>query len=412
MNNNIVKYNLDPIYLKSKNQNTPQLEPILELYKGKLFCYIIKIFIKDCTDTFGYNIFSIKKSYIRTITNLLSSWIFSLYIDYDFSGDYLLPSTYTNTTILKETLIDLCKFDTSIIDIDNKIDYVLTNLVNTYKIQLDLLSSYQNSYLFKKIKEDYIITKQKYKKNFYRFDICVTFDIKNKKLINILNNISIPISIYNKLSKCYSGESNKIDNYIWAILFRYQLLGSNNHQLAILPNIMEQLNSDYSLKFECFASVINNNFNDFCSIYYDLEQYFGSVGSFFNMDLIKGTYGFNPPYQKDIITKGINKLFDFLNNTTSDLTFIITIPIWDIEGQLIMNNKTTINYGDFEIIKNIKESKYFRGLKMILKENFTYIDYNYGLYKNKTIQDTYVIILSNTLMGITSIDNYTFEPSK
>ena len=414
MNYKIIEYNLNyqTFKLKINNQNTPKLEPILELYKGKIFCYIVKTFINNCITNFGSKIFSIKKSCIRTLTNLFSSWIFSLYIDYDFSGDYLLPTNYTNTLTLKETLFDLCKFDTTITDIDNKINIVLINLVNTYKIQLSLLSNYQNSDLFKNTKDIYQIKKNKYKNIFYKFDISVNFDIKNKRLINILNNILIPISIYEKLIKCYSGHKDKIDDYIWTILFRYQLLGSNNHQLAVLPNIMNQMNTDYNLNFECFASLTNNIFNHYCSIYYDLEQYFGSVGSFFNIVPLKGTYGFNPPYQKDVINKGINKLFFFLEETSEELTFIITIPIWDFDGQLLMNNSPNINYGDFEIINEIKESKFFKGLRMISKEKFTYIDHNFGLYKNKTIQDTYIIILSNTNINTTIIDNYNFESPK
>ena len=252
MNYKIIEHNLNyqTFKLKINNQNTPKLEPILELYKGKIFCYIVKTFINNCITNFGNKIFSIKKSSTRTITNLLSSWIFSLYIDYDFSGDYLLPTNYTNTLTLKETLFDLCKFDTTITDIDNKINIVLINLVNTYKIQLSLLSNYQNSDLFKNTKDIYQIKKNKYKNIFYKFDISVNFDIKNKRLINILNNILIPISIYEKLIKCYSGHKDKIDDYIWTILFRYQLLGSNNHQLAVLPNIMNQMNTDYNLNFE------------------------------------------------------------------------------------------------------------------------------------------------------------------
>jgi hypothetical protein len=74
-----------------------------------------------------------------------------------------------------------------------------------------------------------------------------------------------------------------------------------------------------------------------------------------------------------------------------------------------MNNKPNINYGDFEIINEIKESKYFRGLKLISKENFTYIDHNFGLYKNKTIQHTYVIILSNKEIDLIQFNNYSFE---
>jgi phosphorylated CTD-interacting factor 1 len=409
--NNVLEFNIDlPNYFKLQinEQKTSNLEPLLELYKGKLFCYIVKTFISDCISLFGTKIFSVKKSCNRTLTNIFSSWIFSLYINYDFNDDYLLPSNYHNTNILKEILVDLCKFDNKIININEKINNILSKLTNTYKLQLKLLTNYNNSELFKNNNNKYNITKYKYKNTFYKFDINVEFDIKNKRMCNILNNILIPVAIYEKLSLIYSGPDNKIDNYIWAILYRYQLLGSNNHQLAVLPSIMNQMNNDYNLNFECFASVINNHFNHYCSVYYDLEKYFGSIGSFFNIIPLKGTFGFNPPYQKDIIDRGVKKLFTFLNSN-ENLTFIITIPIWDIEGQTMMNHKTSIDYGDFEIIKEMKESIYFKGLKMISKENFTYIDYNFGLYKNKTIQDTYIIILSNHDINIDKLNTYTFE---
>lgn len=74
-----------------------------------------------------------------------------------------------------------------------------------------------------------------------------------------------------------------MDDIIWMILFRYQLLGSNNHQLGVKSNIMMQMKQDYNLNFECFASTINNTFKHYCSIYQDIEQYFGSVGSFYNL---------------------------------------------------------------------------------------------------------------------------------
>ena len=243
-----------------------------------------------------------------------------------------------------------------------------------------------------------------------------SFLIKDKRLLNILNNILIPIPIYEKLTKVYTGPENKIDEYLWGIIFRYQLLGSNNHQLAVLPNIMKSMNNDYNLNFECFASTINSTFPLYCSIYYDLEHYFGSIGSFFNITPIKGTYGFNPPYQKDIIELGVNKLFTFLENTEEPLTFIITIPIWDNDGKAIMkekyNNeleKQNIDYGEFDIINQMKTSKFYAGLRMIPKEQFTYIDHNFELYKNKTIQNTYVIILSNHLLILDSLNNYDFE---
>ena len=238
----------------------------------------------------------------------------------------------------------------------------------------------------------------------------IKYNIRDKRLQNILDNILIPISIYNKLTNIYTGNKEEIDNYIWAIIYRYQLLGSNNHQLAVLPNIMGRLKQDFNLNFECFASTINSTFNNYCSIYYDLEKWFGSVGSFFDIIPIKGTFGFNPPYQTDIITTGLTKILNFLNNTDEDLTFIITIPIWDAKGKKIMlekyNNEkyNNIDYGEFKIIDTVLSSKYFKEHKMISKDQFTYIDHNFLLFKNKTIQNTYVIILSNITINNTLKD--------
>ena len=113
---------------------------------------------------------------------------------------------------------------------------------------------------------------------------------------------------------------------------------------------------------------------------------------------------------------GINKLFNFLKESTEELTFIITIPIWDTEGRNIMKElydneleKQNIEYGDFPIISEIRKSKYYKEMLMIPKEKFTYVDHNFDLYKNKTIQNTYVIVLSNTDQKFDFIKTYDFE---
>jgi hypothetical protein len=409
-----------------KNDYINILDPILELYKGKLFSFLIKNFTNDCIENFGTYIFSIKKSFNRTLVNILSSWMFSLYTDYDFSSDYFFPTNYENTDYLECTLKDLCKYNEKITNQEEKIKRVIINLKINYRNSLKILNEYKNSYNYKTYKNNYRIKKvmtniQKNKSSdkeitFYKFEIIIGFNINDKRLLNILNNILLPIKIYDKLYQSYSGPQDLIDDYLWSIIFRYQLLGSNNHQLAVLPNIMNNMNKDYNLNFECFASAINSTFKNYCSIYWDLERYFGSVGSFFNIIPIKGTFGFNPPYQKDIINLGVNKIFNFLKESTEELTFIITIPIWDIEGRNKMkelyNNeleKQNIEYGDFQIISEIKKSDYFREMLMIPKEKFTYVDHNFDLYKNKTIQNTYVIVLSNTNKKFDYIKTYDFE---
>merc|ERR1712216_789817 len=102
------------------------------------------------------------------------------------------------------------------------------------------------------------------------------------------------------------------------------------------------------------------------------------------------------------------------------LNFIITIPIWDIEGKYTMSELSeeeegsikdnNIDYGEFEIMNIIKKHKYFKGYRMIRKEDFTYLDHNFNIYKDVTIQNTYIMILSSDKNNIfmDKISKYTF----
>ena len=407
------------------------ISPILELYKGKLYLIFSSFFIKDCINNLGTTIFSQKKSLIRTLTNLLSSWIFYLYINYDYNEDYSLPNNYTNIESLKTTLYDLCKYDINISNISDKINKIIDNLKNNYNKMLYMLKKYKISNIYLKSLNNYEITKKNIiinkedklsinnlqtPSNFIKINIKIPYFINNIKLRKILHNIIIPNNVYKKLCNNYINNDNNMDKYIWCLIFRYQILGSNNHQLSILPNIINKLYNDYNLNFECFASSINATCNNYCSIYYDIEQYFGSKGNFFNLELKDGIYLCNPPFQKDVITIAIEKILNSLNNNNNKLTFIITIPIWDIDGKIIMrkiyNNLLSyqnIDYGEFDIINKIKSSIYLKYIKMIPKEKFTFIDHNFELYKNKTIQNTYLIILSNTIFDDTLIKSYNFN---
>jgi phosphorylated CTD-interacting factor 1 len=409
--------NQNKLIINIKNE----IDPILELYRGKIYCQIIKMFINLTTNILGTEIFSIKKSYSRTLTNLLSSWMFTLYAFQTNINDPFFPDlTSPNINPLKITLLDFYKYSKiKQLNIENIIDEIINQFILYFKSEIEVLNKYKISKFYLNIKNNYKITKKKYEQIrdneivlFYKFKIYVEFGIKDKRLINILDNILIPIECYNKLKNNYNGKINDIDNIIWIIIFRYQLLGSNNHQLGILPKIIDLMIIDYNLSFECFASAINCSLKNYCSLYYDLEKYFGSKGNFFNIDLEEGIYSFNPPYQKDIIDNGIKRLFYFLDKSTINkkiITFIITIPIWDKEGQEILNHHNKIDYGDFEIIKEVKESKYFIGLRLISKEEFTYLDHNFKLYKNKTIQNTYIIMLSNNkLISFDKIMQYDF----
>jgi hypothetical protein len=396
---------------------------LLELYRGKQYCNLQKIFLYLCINNLDQSIFTNKKTLGRTISNLLSSWMFTLYSKYTFDKDPFFPENCDYCDNLIKTLTDYSSLYYKEVPI-NKINKIITDLKYNYNNIYKNIDKYKESTFYNKNKKNYNInkkTKSETRDNhiiyFYKFNITFSFNlyINNQKLRNILNNIIIPTNIYENMKNKYTGDMEKLDEIIFIILFRYQLLSSNNNQLAVLPNVLDKMNNDFNLQFECFASAINTSTNKFCSLYYDIEKYFGSIGSFFNNTFNEGCYSFNPPYQKDIIENGINRLLYFLDESNKNLCFIITIPIWDIDGKNKMkqinseNNNDIINYEEMNIIQKIKENKYFYGLRMISKNDFTYIDYNFHLYKNKTIQNTYIIVLSNFSNNyIDTINKYDF----
>lgn len=416
--------------------NKKNVDPILELYRGKIYCNILNNFIFVCTKQLGKEIFSIKKSYQRTLTNLLSSWMFNLYSFSNLSienyniifnnnkytkkeyQDAFIPDNYNDISILKITLLDFCKYNNDDKNYEEIIDNILNEFIIFFDKQIVILENYKKSGFYINQRSNYKVSKKEISQarnnkniTFYKFLINVNFGINNEKLENIINNILLPLDVYNKLKENFTGNIKFIDDYIWSIIFRYQLLSSNNHQLGILPSIINNMQHDYNLSFECFASSINCTLKNYCSIYYDLEQSFGSHGNFFNKNFIEGVYTFNPPYQKNIIDKGYLKIqyhLDQANKNNKELTFILTIPVWDKEGQKMINYSNKIDYGEFEVINKIKESNFFRGLRIISKEEFTYIDHNFKLLKNKTIQNTYIILLSSNETDFGKINSYNF----
>lgn len=391
------------------------INPKLEIYRGLKYENVLKSFIILCNKTFGKEIFNKKKTFIRTLTNILSSWMFTLYSNYNFEGDPFFPDDFSDTINLEDTLINFCKFDKKIKDPKIKVDSIIEKLKECYQSNLTELNEYKKTDNYLVSSKDYsinIIEKEFEREGkmtkFYKLLISHDINLNFNRLSNIIDNILIPKDIYERLKQKFTGNDKYFDVYIWIMIYRYQLLGSNNNQLGVLPQNLLKMKDEYGLNFELFGSSVNFTLNNYCSLYYDIEKYFGSCGSFFNYKPEKGVYSFNPPYQSDVITKGIERLFYFLDKNDNEydddnrLTFILTIPIWDNIGKKIMKFKhpekkmiQEIDYGDFDIIKEVEKSKYFKLKLMISKNNFTYLDHNFHLFKNSTIQNTYIFVLSN-----------------
>jgi hypothetical protein len=347
-----------------------------ELNETMKYKDLLKKFIELSLKYFSKNIFENKKGYNITLANILSSWVFSQY-QIKYNGFF---PVYSNFNLIIDIFKDLSQIKDS------------------------------NKYLFLELEFKTFYNSIKNKK--YTFNENIQIFSKKKKINNKLyiiynNELKILSNNYYKLKNFYNGETKLFDFYIWVLLLRYEILGSNNHQLGISPIIINNLKNDFNLIHELFASPINCTLNSYCSIYVDVEKYFGSVGNFFNYDLKSGFYTFNPPYQVDIIEKGFNKLFEYLDKDEK-YGFFITVPIWDNEGKSNFNYNEKVIYNDFDIMYKVKKSKYLKLKLEIPKEKFSYLDHNNYNIKNITIQNTYVFILANYDDDFDKIKKYDF----
>ena len=414
---------------KYKNIFCSEINPNIEILRSESLFKILSDFIQIVTNRLGIEIFSIKKNYIRTLTNIFSSWLFVQYSRNDCDKDPIIPSGEINYDTLKITLIDMMKYDSKI-DIANRnliADSIINelNLKNSCLEEINKIKNYVNSDIYKKNSAFKIIKILKIKKRkkelgdyeYYQFKLSSSYKSNNENVIKIMKNMKVSKEVYDKLNNKFNIYIKKfdmkydIDLLIWCMLFRYITIGSHNHQLAVIPKVMNILKNEYKLNIELFASGINHYLGNYCSIFYDIEKYFGSFGSFFNITPVSGLFGFNPPYENYIMEKGVKKILNHLDKSEQNgkkLGFIVTIPIWDKEGKTIMENEfgskpgknMKIDYGDYNTIKMINESKYLKFKKMIPKYNFSYLDYFNMIYKDKTIQNTYVILLTNSFYNI------------
>jgi hypothetical protein len=218
---------------------------------------------------------------------------------------------------------------------------------------------------------------------------------------NKIYKVNIHINVYDRLIKKFKSNENIIDDkYIFCLMFRYTYLDAGNQQLAIHKKIKE-LFKNYNVNFELFGSAINVLSDHYCSLYYDIEKYFGSMGNFFDIEIISGIYWCNPPYVNSIMTNAALKIIDTINDK-KNIAFIITIPVWDKYTQNLKIDKITRNlnkntspdtHKDYPIYQLLKP--YIKDELFIPKNRISY--FNYRQYKQIFAVDTYIIIVYNNI---------------
>lgn len=132
--------------------------------------------------------------------------------------------------------------------------------------------------------------------------------------------------VYDKMKNMYSGNIDEFDLYVLCGIIRYEALNSGANQYVLNLECKELARKNFGVNFELFASMFNNYYDNYCSLFYDIEQYFGSQGSAFAIKIKSGIYFSNPPFDDNIMTR----MYDIIKKYMSrSVIFIANMPKWD-----------------------------------------------------------------------------------
>lgn len=161
--------------------------------------------------------------------------------------------------------------------------------------------------------------------------------IPNQKFIEFTVNENSSLQpMYNRLPSYFSEFKKYI--LIFSVLLRYssttcQTLDKISHvgfQMTLPDSVFKVLHTDLKVKTECFASPLNVNKNteSFCSLYIDIDKYFGSLGSFFDVDLQPGSYECNPPFTEYHVNKALERIQTMYMSRSEAYSFVVILPAW------------------------------------------------------------------------------------
>ena len=266
----------------------------------------------------------------------------------------------------------------------NKLD-----LKNLNKLYLEILNLYNEENDYEKMKDVFTSKKEsctsslknilepkvqeicdEIQKLSYKYALDVkNLKIKDKEVLNVSKSKQYttiyyknsPVKISNVI---YDNLKSKIENEdlrsIWIMYKRYMTLlideKSVGNQAAVPHQLMDYLNENFGVDFECFASPMNSHFKNFCSAFKDTDSPFGSKGTFFEYFPKEGSFECNPPFTENVMNKMVEHIHLLLDESTGPMSFIIFLPNWEDHNAII--DLTNSNYNRKDVIAKAKEHSY------------------------------------------------------
>jgi hypothetical protein len=122
--------------------------------------------------------------------------------------------------------------------------------------------------------------------------------------------------------------STQFHQDLFCLLCRYNSLQGPGFQAACPEQVFVVLRSQFQVSHECFASPLNCFFDSYCSAFMDVDEAFGSSGSFWDFQpTTGGSFHANPPFVHAIMVRMVAKLESLLSQDIP-LSFVIIVPVW------------------------------------------------------------------------------------
>ncbi|CAL1165509.1 unnamed protein product [Cladocopium goreaui] len=126
--------------------------------------------------------------------------------------------------------------------------------------------------------------------------------------------------------------------------------GGNMHAAAP-ESVFAWLRDHMGVTCELFASPLNCYFAQYYSAFPDVDAFFGSRGSFFDVDdLPEGSYEVGPPYTEEVMELMARKLLRHLQSSEAQrraLSFVVFVPHWGDDCTAL----SLMGGGDFEAFR-------------------------------------------------------------
>lgn len=159
----------------------------------------------------------------------------------------------------------------------------------------------------------------------------------------------------------------------WQLLARYQIVFGYDGKLsgwhsAVTPKVMASLVQDFGVCHELFASPLNCVLPGYCSMFEDIDKFFGSSGSFFQYcrpdgPLVTngGSYECNPPFCDELFQAVVPLLLQALTLCKEPLSIVLVLPFWKWSSAVIAASTSYFCRGRVDISGS--DHAYMNGLQ-------------------------------------------------